>query len=500
MKQSTWDVKAYLANLARHGDRTCFIHEEGRITSYRQLLDAVEWNAAALRKAGCASQGTDSTHASVAFDVWLGWRAVPLLLAIFLEGLTAVPVDPVRSPAQCRRILGSVRPALYLRDKQLDEQGKLRLSASSHCGNKHGYYDLQHADSKLAAGIAMLLFTSGTGGQPKGVLLSYRNIGGNLAGVLDYFRLGPEDRLIMVRSLAHASAITGELLPALYHGSSILLRAHERGPLAIVRSVQEHAGTILCTTPSVAAALAGRASRYDTNTLQRIVLSGELLLPAHVDRIRRGFPEATLSNAYGLTEASPRVSCQLDIAQSDSLACVGKPITGVQIRIDPPENDVTAASMGANTGVLWVSGPGVMAGYLDDKEATDIRLRDGWLCTQDLASWQDGELHVYGRADDMLIRSGMNVHPAEVESWLTGIEGILEAMVFGTSTPQGTRIVAWVVAEPGMEAKEIYRLLLRGERDERLWPDELELKSELPKTPSGKIRRPARPFIQEREV
>ncbi|GMX63881.1 long-chain-fatty-acid--CoA ligase LcfB [Paenibacillus elgii] len=453
----------------------CFVHADDGEETYERLHEMIDWNCRALRKLGC----TTGRGGCVALNVLLGWRAVPVLLAALREGVPVVPVDPFRSPELTARVLKEVRPLLVLNQEQLETDGRIALSRVLETP--------PYRQGSVPSGVALIMYTSGTGGFPKGVMLTYRNLWSNVTDILGYFGLRPEDRLMLVRPLTHASAITGELLPALYCGCSIAVKPHDVSPLRVIRDIEEQRPTVLCTTPTVASAFTHFADRYDVTSLRSIMLSGELLLSSHYERIAPAFPSAAVGNAYGLTEASPRVSCQPDIRQADSLRCVGRPLRQVKVKIAGSGGEPLPEG---ERGELWVSGPNVMLGYYGDEPATRRKLQDGWLRTSDLASVHGGMLYVHGRADDLIIRGGVNVHPAEIESFLLGIEGVTEALVFGRRDAHGMRAVAWLVTEPGLERSDVYRRILRAKRDARLWPDAIEIKSALPKTSSGKLIRP----------
>jgi long-chain acyl-CoA synthetase len=448
----------------------------GHEVSYQELIRAVEWNSVVFRKLGYGTGGRGQPV--IALNVLLGWRAVPILLAALLQRITVVPVDTFRNPGLTGQILSTARPELMLDTQHTDEQGRLRL------GLIPGIFPRSLPELE---DVALIMYTSGTSGFPKGVMLTYANLWSNLSDILGYFDIGAGDRLLLVRPLTHASAITGELLPGLYNGSPIVIKPNDATPLSAIREIVERRISVLCTTPTVAAALARIAFRHDVSGLRRIILSGEMLLETPLSKIREAFPETAIGNAYGLTEAAPRISCLTDLSEGSGLQSVGKPLRSVRLKI-ADESGETAVE--GSRGVLWISGPNIMKGYFRDDTATAGKLKDGWLVTSDLASFHEGELFVHGRADDVFIRGGINIHPLEIESYLLEIDGISEALVFARQEDKGTRISAWVVAAPELDRHDIYKRVLSHQPDSRLWPDVIEVKTSLPKTPSGKLLRP----------
>lgn len=465
----------FLNALSQHRG-VCFLSSKGHEVSYEKLMQAIEWNALVFQKLGYGR--SRAGQPMIAVNVLLGWRAVPILLAAFMQQITVVPVDPYRNPQLTYQIIGEIRSELILDRHHADMEGRLQQDLIPNIVPQ----------SRMELGdVALILYTSGTTGFPKGVMLTYSNLWSNLSDILNYLAIGLMDRLLMVRPLTHASAITGELLPALYRGSSIVMKPNEATPLSAIREIDEQRISLVCTTPTVAAALAHFAAKFDVSSLRCVMLSGELLLKAPLAKIRQAFPHATIGNAYGLTEASPRISCLTHMRDSDALDCVGEPLSHVQVKI---ANASGEAVRDGSRGVLWVCGPNIMKGYYQDEQATERKLKDGWLLTSDLATLRGGELFIHGREDDVIIRGGVNIHPYEVESYLLEMDGISEALVFGRQEDHGMKMSAWVVAEPALERQEIYRCILRLQPDSRLWPDVIEIKSHLPKTPSGKLIRP----------
>ncbi len=470
------DTEQFLDRLTRHSG-PCFLHPSGDKVTYESLLQAVTWNADRLREMGYGSRG--GKQQVVACQASLGWRAVPVLLAAMHCRVTVVPVDSFRSPTLTRNVLEEIGPELVIEQSHVDQAGRLQALPTMFPKRRSALND-----------IALILYTSGTSGFPKGVMLTYRNIWSNLEDIVRYFTLDARDRLLLLRPLIHASAITGELLPALYYGAAIVVKPDELTPLGAVRELVEQRITVCGLTPTVAAGLAHFATRCDVSTVRQLVLSGEPLRQLQKEKIRKAFPSAQIGNAYGLTEASPRISCKLQLADDDPIECVGSPLAQVDIQVVDEQGQPTAPG---TRGMLTVTGPNVMAGYYGDEEATARKLdTDGWLATGDSASWEHGELFVYGRTDDLIIRGGVNVHPTELEAALVAMAGIHDALVFGRNEASGVKIHAWVTADPELDQHEVVRRIVQSQQDMRLWPDVIEVKAELPKTASGKIMRPKR--------
>ncbi|MFD2673315.1 class I adenylate-forming enzyme family protein [Marinicrinis sediminis] len=457
-----------------------FCKTEGRVVSYPALTKAVQWNVAALEKLGFAHDREREGQPLLGLDIALGWRSVPVLLAAFALRVTVMPIDPGRNPRLAESQLAQTSPALTVHSQMIDEDGCMV--------NFPEVFPIWHQE---LADTAVLMYTSGTSGHPKGVMLTYDNLSCNAAAILGYLNLQSADCLYLLRPLTHASSLTGELLPALVRGCVLVMKSQDQPPLTAIREMAQTESTILCTTPTVAARLSHFANRYDLSSLRHLYVSGERLSASHFHRIQTGFSHARIGNAFGLTEASPRISCKRVIEDDADLDNVGTVLPDVQIRI---VNDHGELLPDGERGHLQAAGPNIMKGYFRDPTATTARLQGGWLATGDIASIRDGELYVHGRADHMIVRAGINVDPLEIESWLLQLDEVEEAVVFGKldtgDVRNGMRVHAWIVPQAAVKESELYDRILSHLTDSRLSIDHLVFKQELPKTSSGKQIRP----------
>lgn len=461
-----------LTLLAQH-DGCCLIDPVSGERSYREVIRLAEENAHVLARLGLTA---DKGQSVVALDVRLGWRFVPLLLAAFMLQVTVVPLDQMQH-THARQIIQAVRPALIFDRSNVDSHGRL-VSARLPLLDIRARDDLQD--------VALILYTSGTSGRPKGVMLTYRNIWSNAAAIQAYSQFRSHDTLLIVRPLTHASALTGELLPGLIAGSRICIKDPDASPLSALQQIERLGISVIGATPTLLARFAHFAGRMADHRLRLLIASGEMPLPGQIRRIRSAFPETALWHAYGLTEASPRVSCLTEPLNEQNYRCVGKLLPEVSARIvDRAGNPLPEGSEGE----LLVAGPNVMKGYYGDRQATAEKLRDGWLHTTDRASIAGGLLYIHGRADNMMIRAGLNIYPQEIEALLLSHPHVREALVFGTEGSAGQRIHAWVVTDGLISEKDLFAHLAQVAQP-RLWPDVIEFKQRLAKTSSGKLVRP----------
>jgi long-chain acyl-CoA synthetase len=471
------NTQSFLSVLRKHNGIAIWEDRKGNVT-YEELVRAVEYNMNTFRQLGYTPPVNNEGQQVVLVDVSLGWRLVPIILAAMKMCVTVVPINRFHSPNQAKEIISCFSTEIVFDSTNVKASGIVmgeRIDRS-----KRSLYEELNS-------VAFLLYTSGTTGHPKGVMLTYQNIWSNVSDILDYFQLWSDDRLFIIRPLTNASAITGELLPALYVGCSLSIKEPAQAPLSALKSMERFSTTVMCAAPTVVGRMVPFVQRYDLSSLRLLVLSGEILSKPQFQKIAKAFSYTQIWNAYGLTEASPRVSRWIGQPGQYKPGCVGLPLKSVVIRIvDADDHPVPKG----NSGELIVRGPNVMKGYFKDSESTDLKVRDGWLYTSDRASIRNGFLYIHGRQDDLLIRSGMNVFPSEIEEKLLLHPRVVQAFVFDkTDDDSEIKIHAWVIGEPDVKPKDLHEFLIESKVDPRLWPDVIEMKENLPDTTSGKMKR-----------
>lgn len=320
--------------------------------------------------------------------------------------------------------------------------------------------------------LAFIMFTSGTGGKPKGVMLSHENIIQNLKMVESYFKIAPEDKILIARSLVHIAVIVGEILYGLCSGATIQFYEQPFMPQKIIRAIEEKKTTVLCGTPTLFRNLL-RVSACGF-PLKKCVISGERLSPELAIALITANSQTEFYNVYGLTEHSPRVSALLPIDFAKKPGSVGNPLCGVQTRIENNE--------------LLVKSPCVMAGYYNDTEKTNAKIKNGWLYTGDAAHVDcDGYLYIDGRKDNMLIRSGLNVYPEEIETVASACAGVQNCIAYGEDDKlEGVKIV---LAYTGDATEQFLRKYLSSRLSPHLIPRVIKKVNAIPATPSGKTAR-----------
>lgn len=292
---------------------------------------------------------------------------------------------------------------------------------------------------------AVLLYTSGTTGQPKAVMLSHRSLLYIAAVSGGLRRLSPEDRCYGVLPLAHVFGLASVFLGSLYHGAALHLVPRFE-PAAIVEALERDRLTVIQGVPAMYARFLAHLKAQGLNTVAhpalRFLSSGgaalDLALKEGIERLF-GMP---LYNGYGLTECAPTISqTLLDAPRRDN--SVGVLLPGIVSNLaDKGEAD--------GVGELCIKGPGVMLGYYRAPEATAATFdAAGWLRTGDLARFEGDHLFIVGRCKELIIRSGFNVYPAEVEAVLNSHPDVTQSAVVGRPVEGNEEVVAFVQPVPG---------------------------------------------------
>jgi long-chain acyl-CoA synthetase len=345
--------------------------------------------------------------------------------------------------------------------------------------------------------VATLLYTAGTTGRPKGVLLTHGNVGSNVLAVVRSTRITRDEVSLSALPLSHSYGLTTSLLPAVSGVNSILVRWFDAAE--VFECTERFHVRSIPGVPAMFIQLLNhpRAPQFNVRSWKRLQ-SGAAPLP---DEVLKAFREkfgVYLYEGYGLTEASPVVSCQ-----SPHLAfkpgSVGPPLQGLEVKIrDDFERELPPGSPGEIT----VRGPSVMKGYLKNPEETERALRAGWLYTGDIGYLdEDGYLFIVERKKDLIISGGFNLYPSEVEEVLERHPAVAEAAVVGEPDPiRGEVVHAFVLLEAGIKVSE--KELIDFTRESLVYykcPQHVTFVEELPHTFLGKpSRRELRDRLTER--
>jgi long-chain acyl-CoA synthetase len=335
--------------------------------------------------------------------------------------------------------------------------------------------------------LAVILYTSGTTGTPKGVALSHANLESNARASASLFELDRERWGVGVLPLSHSYGLTVMNAGHILGTRSALLRWFN--PEEVLRTIQEFRAEAMSGVPTMFVYLLNYpgASAYDTSTM-RVWGSGAAPLPVEVvEPFERRFG-GKLLEGYGLTEASPVVAAHR-LSGVRKLGSVGQPIPGVTVSIRDDDDRTLPVN---EVGEVCVQGPNVMVGYYRNPEETAKTIRGGWLRTGDMGRLDaDNYLYIVERKKDLIIRGGFNIYPRDVEEALYAFPGVAEAAVIGLpDTLMGEEVVAFVVLKPGQAATaDEVAGFCQARLAKYKCPKEIRFVDALPKSPVGKILR-----------
>ncbi len=335
--------------------------------------------------------------------------------------------------------------------------------------------------------LAVILYTSGTTGVPKGVALSHDNLESNARAAATLHELGREDWAVSVLPLSHSYGLTVMNAGHILGTKAALLRWFN--PEEVLRTIQEFRAVSMSAVPTMLLYLLNfpDADRFDTRSM-RVWGSGAAPLPVEiVEPFERKFGGRILEG-YGLTEASPVVSAHR-LSGPRKLGSVGRAIPGVEISIQ--DDDDRPLPVG-EIGEVCVRGRNVMTGYYRNPEETARTVRAGWLHTGDMGRLDEEDfLFIVERKKDLIIRGGFNIYPREVEEALYAHPKVAEAAVVGMKDPlMGEDVLAFVVLRKGEQASEAEIVAFCESRLARFkCPKRIRFVDALPKSPIGKILR-----------
>lgn len=391
------------------------------------------------------------------------------VLSCLAAGKTAVPLSRRYGEVHLRRILNWLQPRFLIGEKA----GELTLFEI-----EDEHYEVPEPSP------AFILCTSGTTGEPKGVMLSEENILANAEDILRYFPLTEKDRILISRPIYHCAVLTGEFLVSLMRGTNLYFFENPYSVGEFVKEMERRRITVVCSTPSyfqLVSRLAKRALPAKT-----VAVSGECLAGEAAQRIRLLFPQADIYHVYGLTEASPRVAYLVPERFDRAPQTLSHPLHSVSMKITG-ENG--AEVLDGREGELWIKGKNVMLGYYKAPGLTADTVRDGWLRTGDMAvRFEDGSIRILGRKDDMIVYAGMNLYPGEIESALKEDPRVEEVLAYAIPHPLAGQAVALKVKGSFLDPNEV-SALCRRVLPMYEQPAKIELTDEIPKNATGKIVR-----------
>ncbi len=314
--------------------------------------------------------------------------------------------------------------------------------------------------------LATIMFTSGSTGEPKGVMLTHGNITSDLEGLYQVFNIKNDDIMLGILPFFHSFGFTGTLWFPLISGIGVGYHVNPLDAKVIGRLVQEHKATILMTTPTFLSAYIRRCEPEQFKSLRMVTVGAEKLKPTLAEEFKQKFGIEPMEG-YGCTELSPVVSINLPdhegegaVQKAQKRGTIGLPLPGIAIKIIDQN---TLQPLGPNqSGLLLVKGPNVMKGYLNQPEKTSEVIKDGWYFTGDVAQMdEDGFITITDRLSRFSKIGGEMVPHIKIEEAIHKALNSSEQIAVVTSIPDDTRGEKLVVlSTKDMDAKEIRKSLM----------------------------------------
>ena len=483
-----------------------------KATSYAELEGAIGKFAAGLKELGVEK----GDH--VALLLGNTPHFIISLYATMRLGATAIPINPIYTPDEISYIIqnGDVKAVVALDlllplvevgvkafpqvetyivcettpdvgDKvaSLSDEAKAKTKLFTYViGTTQGCVEPVEVDNDETA---VILYTSGTTGRPKGAMLTHGNLYSNARDVGDYLEMSDGDRIITTLPVFHVFALTVVVNAPLMKGATLLL-APRFSPGEIYELAAKYEATVFAGVPTMFNFLY-QFEEGDVKAFShlRLAISGGASLPVSLLHAFEDKFNVRISEGYGLSEASP-VTCFNPLDRERKAGSIGTSIINVENKV---VNEYGEEVPNGEVGELIVRGPNVMKGYYKLPEDSALAIRDGWLYTGDLARRDDeGYFYIVDRKKDIVIIGGYNVYPREVEEVLYAHEGVVEAAVIGLPDENfGEKVHAFVVLKDKSITEEELKTYCAEHIAKYKVPTAIEILDELPKNSTGKILR-----------
>jgi long-chain acyl-CoA synthetase len=458
----------------RHGERLALVDGDRRLT-WSELDAAVDTAARGLSAAGLVPGYRVILLQANSIDFVVSY------LGILRAGLVAVPLNTGLTAAEVSAVVAHSGARLAVADGDL--AAKIEGVRTVRAGELQG--DAPLPPQVDPESLAVLLYTSGTSGDPRAAMLSHRALAANVKNLseLGEDRMGPEDVVLGVLPMFHAFGLNAVLGWVVATGAALVIdqRFDSTHTLDLI---SRYGVTRLPLAPPALRALLARPDLREALRTVKVVLTGASTLDRGLaDRFERETGKF-VHQGYGLTEASPGVTTTLG-EQDPKPGSVGRPLPNVEVRIaDERGEDVE----GDDPGEIVIRGANLFSGYWPD--GVDGPDQDGWYRTGDVGFLDaDGDLFLVDRLRELIIVSGFNVFPSEVEEVLVGAPGRREAAVIGVPSEEtGEAVKAFVVPEVGARVDTAEVLAYAGTRLARFkCPVEIEVVDHLPHSVTGKV-------------
>lgn len=469
----------------RQPDKTAFITDDDRNITYGEIANRITAATHRLQAHGIERGDRVACFAANSPDIYIALFAAMRLGAIF------VPISVASAESEVSYVLRDLSARLLLttpttqtiarqanRDIAIDDLANITAHATS----------LPQHDAVEVSGEepALIVYTSGTSGKPRGVVLSHQALFHNLMNTLLGLDIAGNDVTLINTPMSHIAALNTLGIATLAKGGTVVV--HQRFDAArTLETIRHHSVTTFFAVPSMLV-LMGQQPDFEHADLSsvRFVLGGGAPMPPDVVA-RWAQRDVPVLASYGMTEAGPSLSFRHRLDAASKSTSSGTPALLTDIRIVDIDGDELATNQ---VGEILVRGAHTSTEYWRNAQATAETYREGWLSTGDRGYLDsDGDLVITGRSKEMIITGGENVDPAEVEHLIAEFPGVQDVAVFGRPDPVwGEVITAVVVTDSDIQLAEVQDFL-RSRLAKYKIPRHLETRDELPRNAVGKLLR-----------
>jgi len=471
--------------------------------SYQSFLESVDRFARALELIGI------SKGERIALICPNGIEFVQSVFAISKLGAITVPLNTMLKNEEYRYILGDCGAKILITaSKFAKEVGNLSetvetiehtiwidqapIEDSQHLVLDEILSDHLHTHRPSPAKLddtAVIFYTSGTTGHPKGAMISNRNLFSNLVGAKERFDLCSSDRFIVYLPMFHSFTFSIMVMLPFFTRSSFVIIPSILPFSNIIKQTLLKRVTIFMGVPDIYNALIrAKLPWYFLwfNSIRCFISGGSALSEDTLNRFRSTFKRATMLEGYGLSECSPAVA--INPLEKQKTLSVGLPLYGYEVKI---VNDEMLELPIGEAGELIVRGDCVMQGYLNNPDATAETIQNGWLRTGDIAKVdKEGYIYIVDRIKDLIISKGINIYPRQIEEQMMLLPQIKLAAVIGMNDPHSGEVpIAFVELEEGYE--DTTQAFIKSQLKEHLAafkiPKTITVVESLPKTATGKV-------------
>jgi len=413
--------------------------------------------------------------------------AVAVLFATWKIGAVILPVNARQSPIEIERIVAHAGPALVLATTLVSPDAAKhaqRMGAHEITGE---FGSLMMAPGTSAPDddlhdVAVLLYTTGTTGDPKGVMLTHKNLRFGGMSSANLREMTPDDVIYGVLPITHVFGLASVVTACVYTGAQVRMEA--RFSAAKLFDALNSGVTLLSAVPQMHAMLMQHTKEQGLSALGsstlRYVSSGAAPLDPAWKRKAEGFYGVALQNGYGMTETTAGVCASRNPIGSADISC-GPALPQIEMKID---------DSGDGTGEVLTRGPHIMKGYFrNPTETAKVLDKDGWLRTGDLGKIDaQGHLHILGRSKELIIHGGFNVYPPEVEAALNDHPQVIQSAVIGRRKDGDEEVLAFVqISEDDVPDVEELRAFVKERLAGYKRPSQIILATSLPAAPTGKL-------------